>query len=51
MLIRRYLHVLKPNLLLLMESELWPNLIRESDRHGARVVVVNARISDRSFPR
>ena len=51
MLIRRYLRVLKPSLVLLMESELWPNLIRESDRHGARVVVVNARISDRSFPR
>ncbi len=50
-LIRRYLHVLRPRLLLLMESELWPNLIRESHRSGATVVVINARISDRSFPR
>lgn len=51
LLIRRYLHVLRPQLLLLMESELWPNLIRESHRAGATVVVVNARVSDRSFPR
>ncbi len=50
-LVRRYLRVLRPHLLLLMESELWPNLIRESYRHGARIVVLNARISDRSFPR
>ena len=50
-LVRRYLRVLRHHLLLLMESELWPNLIRESQRRGARVVVINARISDRSFPR
>ena len=50
-LIRRYLRVLQPRLLLLMESELWPNLIRESHRSGAAIAIVNARISDRSFPR
>ena len=50
-LVRRYLRVLQPRLLLLMESELWPNLIRESGRAGVQIVVVNARISDRSFPR
>ncbi len=50
-LLRRYLRILRPRLLLLMESELWPNLIRESHRSGATVAVVNARISDRSFPR
>ena len=50
-LIRRYLRILRPRLLLLMESELWPNLIRECHRFGAPIAVVNARISDRSFPR
>ncbi len=50
-LVRRILRVLRPRLVLLLESELWPNLIRESDRNGAAIVVVNARISDRSFPR
>ena len=50
-LVRRFLRVLKPRLVLLMESELWPNLIRESRQSGAPVAIVNARISDRSFPR
>jgi 3-deoxy-D-manno-octulosonic-acid transferase len=49
--VRRYLRVLRPKLLILMESELWPHLIRECAKGGVPVVVVNARISDRSFPR
>jgi 3-deoxy-D-manno-octulosonic-acid transferase len=49
--IRRYLDVLHPNLLILMESELWPNLIDQCGRRGVPVAVVNARISDRSLPR
>jgi 3-deoxy-D-manno-octulosonic-acid transferase len=48
--VRRYLRVLRPKLLILMESELWPHLIRECAKGGVPVVV-NARISDRSFPR
>jgi 3-deoxy-D-manno-octulosonic-acid transferase len=34
-----------------METELWPNLIREARRGGTRVAVANGRISPRSFPR
>src|SRR5262249_4260479 len=34
-----------------MESELWPRLIEECAKSGIPVVVANARISDRSFPR
>jgi 3-deoxy-D-manno-octulosonic-acid transferase len=49
--IRRYLRVLHPGLLILMESELWPNLIQRCARNGVPVAVVNARISDRSLPR
>ncbi|HEY6413415.1 MAG TPA: 3-deoxy-D-manno-octulosonic acid transferase [Edaphobacter sp.] len=49
--IRRYLRVLHPSLLILMESELWPNLIDQCARSGVPVAVVNARISDRSLPR
>ena len=49
--IRRYLDVLHPNLLILMESELWPNLIDQCASRGMPVAVVNARISDRSLPR
>jgi 3-deoxy-D-manno-octulosonic-acid transferase len=49
--IRRYLRVLHPSLLILTESELWPNLIQECAHSGVPMVVVNARISDRSLPR
>ena len=49
--IRRYLDALHPNLLILMESELWPNLIDQCASSGVPVAVVNARISDRSLPR
>jgi 3-deoxy-D-manno-octulosonic-acid transferase len=49
--VRRYLGVLRPRMLVLMESELWPRLIEECAKSGVPVVVVNARVSDRSFPR
>lgn len=49
--VRRYLRVLRPKMLVLMESELWPRLIAECSNAGVPVVVSNARISDRSFPR
>ncbi len=37
--------------LVLVETEIWPNLIRAVSARGARVVVVSGRISDSSFPR
>jgi 3-deoxy-D-manno-octulosonic-acid transferase len=49
--VRRYLRVLRPKLLVLMESELWPNLILQCARAGVPMAVVNARVSDRSLPR
>ena len=49
--VRRALEVVNPSLLLLVETELWPNLIHESSRRGARVALVNGRISLRSFSR
>ncbi len=49
--VRRYLRALQPRMLVLMESELWPNLLRGCGRMGVPVAVVNARVSDRSFPR
>jgi 3-deoxy-D-manno-octulosonic-acid transferase len=49
--VRRYLNVLKPKLLILAETEFWPNLLNGCFRRGIPVVVVNARISDRSWPR
>ena len=49
--VRAYLHVLRPRLVLLAETEFWPNLLHRARQHGAAIAVVNARISDRSLPR
>jgi 3-deoxy-D-manno-octulosonic-acid transferase len=49
--VRKALDVLNPSLLVLIETELWPNLIHEAKRRGTRVAIVNGRISPRSFPR
>jgi len=50
-LVRRYLRALHPEMLVLMESELWPNLMDVCASEGVTVAVVNARVSDRSLPR
>lgn len=50
-IVRRYLARLHPVLLVLLETEFWPNVLSEFARAEIPVVVVNARISDRSFPR
>lgn len=49
--VRSYLGLLQPSLLVLAETEFWPNLLHMMKRRGASVAAVNARISDRSFPR
>jgi 3-deoxy-D-manno-octulosonic-acid transferase len=49
--IRRVLRALKPSVVAVMETEIWPNLWREAVRSGARLVVVNGRISDKALPR
>jgi 3-deoxy-D-manno-octulosonic-acid transferase len=49
--VRRYLKALQPQMLVLIESELWPRLIVECENRGIPIAVANARISDRSFPR
>lgn len=47
--VRRAMTRLRPELLVLTELEVWPQLIAEAKAHGARVAVVNGRLSDRSF--
>ena len=49
--IRPYLLALHPELVVLAETEFWPNFLRLAQASGARIAVVNARISDRSGPR
>jgi 3-deoxy-D-manno-octulosonic-acid transferase len=49
--IRRTLDRINPELVLIAETEIWPNFLRECRKRNIRVVMVNGRISDRSFPR
>jgi 3-deoxy-D-manno-octulosonic-acid transferase len=49
--IRPFLQALQPELVVLAETEFWPNFLRQAHASGARIAVVNARISDRSWPR
>jgi 3-deoxy-D-manno-octulosonic-acid transferase len=46
--IRPYLEALKPALVVIAETEFWPNFLRLAKGSGARLAVVNARLSDRS---
>jgi 3-deoxy-D-manno-octulosonic-acid transferase len=46
--VRRFLSQMRPRLLLLMETELWPNIIHGCRASGCRVMLVNARLSARS---
>ncbi|HZZ38587.1 MAG TPA: glycosyltransferase N-terminal domain-containing protein, partial [Acidobacteriaceae bacterium] len=49
--VRSWLGAVRPRMLLLAETEFWPRMLAECRRAGIPVVVVNARISDRSWPR
>ena len=49
--VRAWLRALRPEILVLLETEFWPRMLVECRRAGVPVVVVNARISDRSWPR
>jgi 3-deoxy-D-manno-octulosonic-acid transferase len=49
--VRAYLRALRPRIVVLMESELWPRMTVECNRAHIPVAVVNARISDRSYAR
>jgi 3-deoxy-D-manno-octulosonic-acid transferase len=49
--VRAYLRALRPRMVVLLETEFWPRMLVECRRAGVPVAVVNARISDRSWPR
>lgn len=48
--VRPYVQTLRPKVVILVETEFWPNFLRLSKKSGAQIAVVNARISDRSWP-
>lgn len=47
--VKRFLKAFQPALVILVETELWPNLVHYSKRSGARVMVANARLSEKSY--
>ena len=49
--VRKYFNTLRPRVFVLAESELWPNLLREANRQTKGVLLINGRISSRSFKR
>ncbi len=49
--VRRVLRTIKPALLVVLETEIWPNLYVETKRSGAKLAIVNGRISDQTWPR
>jgi 3-deoxy-D-manno-octulosonic-acid transferase len=49
--VRRVMNAVKPALVLVLETEIWPNFLREVDRQKVPVVFLSGRISDRSFAR
>jgi 3-deoxy-D-manno-octulosonic-acid transferase len=49
--VRRALRAIGPALVIVMETEIWPNFLREAHRQKVPVIFANARISDRSFAR
>jgi 3-deoxy-D-manno-octulosonic-acid transferase len=48
---RRALRSIRPTAVIVMETEIWPNFLREATRGGVPVIFANARISERSFAR
>ena len=48
--VRRVIRRIRPAAVVILETEIWPNLYREAKRAGCALVVVNGRISDKSLP-
>ena len=49
--VRRALNSIRPSLVIVMETEIWPNFLREARRMNVPVIFANARVSERSFGR
>jgi len=50
-IVRRTLRLVRPRVFVMVETEIWPNLLRECRAQGVRTVMINGRISQRSYPR
>src|SRR5439155_12885580 len=45
------LRLIRPAVVVVLETEIWPNLYRQVKRAGCGLLVINGRISDRALPR
>lgn len=50
-IVRRTLRIVRPRVFIMMETEIWPNLLRICRQRGVKTLVINGRISSRSYPR
>jgi 3-deoxy-D-manno-octulosonic-acid transferase len=50
-IVRRTLDLVRPRLFIMMETEIWPNLLRECRKRGVKTAIINGRLSQRSYPR
>ncbi len=50
-IVRRILRRIRPSVVIILETEIWPNLFREVKRIGCGLIMINGRISDRALPR
>ncbi len=48
--VRKVLRRLRPSVVVVLETEIWPNLFRETRRIGAGLIIINGRISDKALP-
>ncbi|MFH1860794.1 MAG: 3-deoxy-D-manno-octulosonic acid transferase, partial [bacterium] len=51
LVVRRTLRIINPKILVITETELWPNLILQAKKQGIKVIIVNGRISEKSISR
>ncbi len=47
--VKRFYRLVKPRMLIIMETEIWPNLYRQAERLSVPVVIANARVSEKSL--
>ena len=50
-IVRKVFNIIQPSLIILVETEIWPNFVLEAKNRKIPIILVNGRISDRSFPR
>ncbi len=46
----RLIDAVHPSAIVILETEVWPNLLRQAERRGIPVILINARLSDKAYP-